>query len=108
KHPLIARKVEAHAGSLPKKWGFLTVSHKNVVTSALKPGPDGSAILRVYEAGGKSASGVKIDFAGVVEAGYDSNLIEETGRKLDVRAGLDFDLRPYEIKTFKLQFKRAQ
>jgi alpha-mannosidase len=107
-HPLIARKAEAHAGSLPNRWSFLTVSHQNVVTSALKPGLDGSAVLRVYEAGGKAASGVKIAFAAAAEAGYESNLIEETGRKLDVSGGLQFDLRPYEIKTFKLQFKRAK
>jgi alpha-mannosidase len=107
-HPLIVRKAEVHAGALPKRWGFLNVSHPNVATSALKPGPDGSAILRVYEATGKGASGVKVSFASSPESGYESNLMEDAGRKLDVSSGLQFDLRPYEIKTFRLQFKRSK
>jgi alpha-mannosidase len=107
-HPLVVRKTESHGGTLPKRWGFLTVSHGNVVTSALKPGPEGRAILRVYEAGGKSADGVKITFAATPVAGYDANLVEETGRKLDVSDGLRFSLRAYEIKTFKLQFGKSK
>ena len=86
--------------------GIADVSAPNVVVSALKPGPDGSAILRVYEASGKSTSGVKIAFTSGAEAAWDSNLMEETGRKLDASDGLRFDLRAYEIKTFKVQFKR--
>ncbi len=104
-HPLIVQKMEAHTGDLPKRWGFLKISHSNVVTSALKPGRDGSAILRVYEASGKNTSGVKVTFTSAPESGYESNLIEDTGRKLDVSSGLQFDLRSYEIKTFRLQFK---
>jgi alpha-mannosidase len=88
--------------------GFLTVSHGNVVISALKPGPEGSATLRVYEAGGKSADVVKITFAATPMEGYDANLVEETGRKLDVSDGLRFNLRAYEIKTFKLQFGKSK
>jgi alpha-mannosidase len=109
-HPLIVRKSEAHAGSLPSRWSFLSVSANNVITSALKPGqePDGSAILRVYEAGGKAARGVKVVFAAPVAAAYESNLIEQTGPKLNVADGLAFDLRPFEIKTFKLQFRGAR
>src|SRR5262249_32671295 len=107
-HPLIVRKAESHGGVLPKRWGFLTVSHADVITSALKPGPDGSAILRVYEAGGKSAEDVRVTFAAAPVAAYDSNLIEETGRKLDVSTGLRFNLRAYEIKTFRLQFGKSK
>jgi alpha-mannosidase len=107
-HPLIVRKAEPHAGSLGKKWGFLKVSHANVAVSALKPGPDGSAILRVYEAGGKSATGVKITFASAPQEAYEANLIEEAERKLDAGSGLSFDVHPYQIRTFKLQFNRAQ
>jgi alpha-mannosidase len=107
-HPLVVRKAESHAGTLPKRWGFLTVSHGNVVTSALKPGPDGSAILRVYEAVGKSIDGVKITFSAAPVAAYDANLIEQAGAKLDVSDGLRFNLRAYEIKTFKLQFGKSK
>jgi len=107
-HPLIARKVEAHAGNLPKRWSFLTVSHPNVVVSALKPGRDQSTVVRIYEAAGKSTSGVKIGFAGTLDAAWESNLLEDSGRKLAATNGLAFDLHPYEIRTFKLQFQRAR
>jgi alpha-mannosidase len=104
-NPLIVRKMEVHPGDLPKRWGFVKISHPNVVISALKPGRDGSAILRVYEAGGKNTSGVKVTFTSAPESVNESNLIEDTGRTLDASAGLLFDLHSYEIKTFKLQFK---
>jgi alpha-mannosidase len=107
-HPLIVRKSDAHAGTLPSRWSFLTVSAKNVVTSALKPGPDRSAILRVYEAVGEAARGVKVTFAAPLAAAYESNLIEQTGPKLDSADSLAFDLRPFEIKNFKLQFRGAR
>jgi alpha-mannosidase len=102
-HPLIVRKAAPHAGSLPRRWGLMTVSQPNVVTSALKPGLDGTAVLRVYEAGGKSTPGVRISFALPVKGASESNLVETAGAEINASDGLRFDLRPYEIKTFRLQ-----
>ena len=48
--PLIAAKATTHTGELPQRWGLLEVTPSDVVVSALKPGRDGTAILRVYEA----------------------------------------------------------
>jgi alpha-mannosidase len=105
-HPLIIKKSTAHPGSLPKRWGLLEVSESNIVVSALKPGPKGSVILRVYEAAGKSSSGVKVRMQTRVTAANESNLMEDTTGKLEVNNDtLQFDLRPYEIKTFKLQLQ---
>lgn len=55
--PLMARKATPSAGPLPKRFAWLDVSHPNLVVSALKPGPEGSVIVRVYEAEGRGASG---------------------------------------------------
>src|SRR5262245_19418380 len=105
-HPLITKKSAAHPGLLPKRWGLLEVSEPNVVVSALKPGPQGTVILRVYEAGGKSSSGVKVKIQTKVAAANEANLMEDTGRRLEANNDtLQFDLRPYEIKTFKLQLQ---
>ena len=52
-HPLVARTVASHPGVLPKRWGFLEIAPQNVVVSALKPGPEGTAVLRIYEAAGQ-------------------------------------------------------
>ena len=54
-HPLLCRAVLPHAGNLPARWGLLEVSNPGVVVSALKPGSQGVAVLRVYEATGRPA-----------------------------------------------------
>ena len=59
-NPLIVRTVPKHVATLPGRWGLLEVSAPNVVTSALKPGRDGSVILRVYESGNQPTQGVRI------------------------------------------------
>lgn len=108
-HPLITKKSSAHAGLLPKRWGLLDVSEPNIVVSALKPGTKDTAILRVYEAGGKGSSAAKVKIQAKVAAAYESNLMEDAGRKLEINNDtLQFDLRPYEIKTFKLQLQPPQ
>jgi alpha-mannosidase len=102
-NPLLARKASPHPGPLPRRWGLLEISHPYVVASALKPGPQGSTILRVYEATGRPAQGVTIRLASDILEAQEVNLMEDPGRKLDAPGGtLPVDLRPFEIKTFRL------
>ncbi len=106
-NPLMARKLATHAGSLPERWGLLEVSDPSVVVSTMKPARDGSAIVRVYEATGRPRKEVTIRFhpGGTVSA-REANLMEDAGRELKPSDGaLQFDLGPYEIKTFKLQWR---
>ena len=108
-NPLLARKVAKHPGILPKRWGLLEISHPNVVLTALKSGRDGSAVLRLYEASGRPTAGVKIKLNARIKAAEESNLIEAAGRRLSAQDdALQFDLRAYEVKTFKLQLKPAK
>jgi alpha-mannosidase len=107
-NPLIVRKVSQHAGILSKRWGLFEVSHSNVVTSALKPGRDGGVVLRVYEASGRRTEGVKIKFRSPLVSVHETNLIEEATRKLNVQNNmLEFDLGPFEIKTFSLDLRQT-
>ena len=64
-------------------WGLLEITPHNVVVSALKPGPDGTAVLRVYEAAGQ-ATDAKIRLSAQVAAAEEVNLMEDPGRKLPV------------------------
>jgi alpha-mannosidase len=106
-NPLIARAVSPHKGELPARWGILDVSQDSVVTSALKPGNDGTAVLRVYEAAGKPAQRVRVTFHAPIEHPRDANLIEDAGAELEMdHDSIVFDLRPFEIKTFKFTMKR--
>ena len=104
-HPLLARAVASHPGVLPKRWGFLDVTPRNIVVSALKPGADGAAVLRLYEAAGRPTS-ARIHFAAQVLAAEEVNLLEDPGGKLAVADNaLHLDFRPFEIKTVKLRLQ---
>ena len=108
-HPLIICKGAQHGGILPKRWGLLEVSHPNVVTSTLKPGRGGTTVVRFYEATGKATTGVKIKFQAKIIVANEANLMEDAGRKLGIQNDtLQFDLGPYEIKTFQVQLQQMQ
>ena len=108
-HPLLTRKSATHAGALPKRWGLLEFSAPNVVLTALKPGPDGSTILRVYEAAGQATPGVRIKLNARLTAANEANLLEDSERALRVKNGtVEFDLHSFEIKTLKLRFQSAK
>ncbi|HBE42706.1 MAG TPA: hypothetical protein DDW27_16185 [Bacteroidales bacterium] len=106
-NPLLCRKSGIHEGKLPKVWGLLEVSKPNVVLSALKPGPDGSTILRLYEASGRATKEVAIRSRAKINSAWEANLIEDTGSKLKVAMDtVQFDIGPFEIKTIKLQLEK--
>jgi alpha-mannosidase len=101
--PLMARMVAPHDGELPSKWGLLGISQDNVVISALKPGKGGTVVLRVYEAAGRPARGVWVSFRARIGQVNEANLLEEAGSEIKSAAdGFSFDLKPFEIRTFKL------
>ena len=103
-NPLIARKVSIHEGILPARWGLLNVSDPHVVVSSLKPGRDGTAVLRVYEATGCPRRGVKVALRPGLASANAVNLLEDAGDPLPVEGnGVTFDLRPFEIKTIALK-----
>jgi alpha-mannosidase len=103
-NPLIVRKTSVHAGAMPKTWSLMDVSNPHVVVSAVKPSRDGEVAVRVYEAAGQAAPGVRMHFTRRVVAARAANLIEDPGEQLAVRDNaVSFDLRPYDIKTFRVR-----
>jgi alpha-mannosidase len=105
-NPLIVRTVAPHRGVLPKRWGILEVSADDVVASALKAGRDGTTVLRVYEAGGQAASGVRVNFHVPIAEAREADLIEDAGANIASSGdALVFDLKPFEIRTFKFRVK---
>ena len=105
-HPLLARTVASHPGVLPKRWGLLEITPQNVVVSALKPGQDGSVVLRLYETAGQPTD-VKIRLLAQVVTAEEVNLMEDPGNKMTITDNfLQFGLRSFEIKTIKLQLQR--
>jgi alpha-mannosidase len=107
-NPLLVRKAAPHAGPLPNRWGLLEVSAPNVVLSALKPGRDGTTILRLYEAEGKSTPEANIQWHAKIISAHEVNLMEDPLRKLKVSHDtLHFGLHPFEIKTFSVRLHRV-
>jgi alpha-mannosidase len=108
-NPLIVRKMSSHSGSLPKTWGLLEVSPANVVLSALKPAKDGMTVIRIYEASGQATTGATIKLHAKVLSANEANLMEDSGAKVKVsQHTLQFDLHPFEIKTFKVRLGSAK
>ena len=108
-HPLLVRKVPPHPGTLPSRWGLLEISPANVVLTSLKPGLGNTTVLRVYEAHGKATPGARIKLNAKIEAAHEANLLEDSGRELEIKENaLQFDLHPFEIKTFKLHLQTSR
>jgi len=85
---------------------MLEASQSGVVVSALKPAKDGSAVLRIYEAAGKPVHAGSVRFGVAISRVQEANLIEDALKDLEVRGdGFSFDLKPFEIRTFKLVLK---
>src|SRR5262249_3798402 len=102
--PLLCRKVLPHSGDLPARWGLLEVSSANVVVSAFKPGRDGTAVLRVYEAAGRATPATRIAFKARVVEARTANLLEDPEAELPVEQNaISLDLRPYQIRTIRLR-----
>ena len=102
-HPLMTRKATTHTSKLPARWGLLDISQPNVVLTALKPGPDHSTILRVYEADGKTTPDVAVHFHTRISHASEANLLEDSGSALKIKKDtIRFDLHPFEIKTIKV------
>ncbi len=100
--PLLTFKASPHKGSLPNRWGFVSISDSNVVATSLQPGPHGTANLRLYEASGKATKGVHVWLGANVSSAVETNLLNDSIRRLPVRDGLvTVDMHPFEIKTIR-------
>ncbi|MDG3006373.1 alpha-mannosidase [Paludisphaera mucosa] len=105
-HPLIARTVGSHEGSLPTSRAFVDVSAPNVVVSSLKPARGGGVALRLYETSGRPAPATVVKLPADIVAAGEADLLENVPALAAVAAGsVSVDLAPFQIKTLVLQRK---
>ncbi|MFQ6096483.1 MAG: glycoside hydrolase family 38 C-terminal domain-containing protein, partial [Armatimonadota bacterium] len=104
-NPLIVRKVVGGSGELGSSGGFAETRPAGVVLSAIKP-VGGATLVRVYEARGRRARG-SVTFGQQIAAARSADLLGEPERQkvFFAERRLEFHLRPFEIKTFLVQFK---
>ncbi len=90
-------------GDMQTEKSFVSFSKNNIVLDALKKSQSGDAyILRIYEAKkerGEVKANIGFDIAKVIE----TNLMEEEEREIKVKDNsFKFNLKPGEVKTFKI------
>ena len=106
-YKLQATPVEAHAGTLPQRYSFVTVKDSDVVLTAIKKAEDSSSlILRFYEWAGKTAD-VKIQIPKGATGATLANLLEVSeGSALSIEGGdtVTVPTHPYEIVTVKVDY----
>ncbi|HSL29857.1 MAG TPA: alpha-mannosidase [Anaerolineales bacterium] len=105
--PLMARLVPANlGGDLPASFGWAEVDTDHVVLETVKKAEDENAwIVRVYECKQYRSNAVTIAFGQPVRKAMECNLLEEDEAPVTFQGNeLEFAIRPFEIKTFKLWF----
>jgi alpha-mannosidase len=118
-NPLIGRKINSKIKILPEELSFLKIEPENLIVTSLKPKGNPTAsfsskennseegiILRFYEAEGKITSG-KIEFFRPIISAYNSNLLEERLKKLQIKENnLEIEVGNFEIVTKEIILKR--
>ncbi len=104
-YKLIPLPFGKHEGALSPEHSFLQVQSDNVIVSAVKKAEDENAlVLRFYEWAGKSGDVTLQLPTGAVSAS-ETNLMERPIADLSVSNGaVKVPIKPYEIKTIRVQF----
>jgi len=107
---LHATQVQAHTGSLPAEYSYVSVQPENVVLTALKKAEDSDALIfRVYEWAGKAGE-VKFHVPKGATSATVTNLMEKpegTAIKV-VDDTVTADITPFQILTVEVGYPPAQ
>ncbi len=102
-YPLLAMKYESEGGNLPQVQSFVDIDAQSVILDTVKKAEDDdSLILRFYEFGNKRDR-VKVNLAGGIKEVVECNLMEKELKKIAFTDNeFEFNVRPFEIWTFKV------
>jgi alpha-mannosidase len=103
--PMYAKVEQPHEGELQNNMSFIKINKDNVIVEVIKQAEESEhVIVRMYECHNKRTSvtgEVFKSFAEVVEC----NLMENDLNKVKSDSStFEFEIKPYEIKTFKIKF----
>lgn len=100
--PLSAQLSDHHTGILPSVYSVAELDTNHVVLDTVKLSEDGNdVVLRFYEAYGARGP-VRVRLHLPVGDIVETNLLEEPERAIALSEGeFTFDIKPYEIRTFK-------
>ena len=103
--PVLAVAARAKKGSKPAAYSFATLDVENVIIDAVKRCEDSrDLIVRVYEAYGQRGD-VSLTFGRRPKRVTECDLMEENDAPVRLKgATIRFHVKPYELRTFKVQF----
>lgn len=104
--PFTVKVEEAHEGKLADVLSFFNVNKENVIIEVVKKAEDSEAvILRMYEYQNRRTAVKCCTFGAILEIA-ECDLLENEIMKLQPKdSSFSFEIKPYEIKTFKVSFK---
>jgi len=108
-YPFLAINLEGDGGNLPTKCSLVNVEASSVILDTIKKAEDDdSIILRFYEYGNQRDI-ARVNFYLKVKEIVECNLMEKGIKKIDFKnSELKFEVKPYEIKTFKIKIKSRE
>lgn len=107
-NPIIAVQTDGiEKRSLDDSVSFASISNDNVIIRAIKMAEDDNAvIIRVNEANGKTHRNVSLKIFKEIGEAYEVNGLEEEIKKLKPKThSISFNIKPFEVRTFKLVYK---
>lgn len=104
--PMYAKLSEAHPGQLPSEFSLAKVDQPNVIMEVVKKAEDSDdLIIRMYECYNRRTL-AKLDFFFELAGVWECDLMENELGPVDYNQNsFRFEIKPYEIKTFKLKLK---
>lgn len=104
--PMYAKVTEAHSGNLPAELSFVSLDRDNVVVEVVKKAEDSEdIIIRLYECYNRRSK-VNLTFFKDLSNVWECDLMENNINTVEFKGNnFEFEINPYEIKTFKLSTK---
>ena len=101
--PMYTKLEIAHEGVLPAEFSFVKVNKENVVVEVVKKAEDSDAIIiRLYECRNRRDN-VRLTFFKELAEVWECDLMEHNTEKIEAQGRkFEFEIKPYEIKTFKV------
>ncbi|WP_273327407.1 alpha-mannosidase [Vallitalea guaymasensis] len=104
--PLYTRLEQAHEGFLPRELSMIQVDQENVIIETIKKAEDSDdIIIRLYECYNRRCE-VTIKFFSELNEVIECNMMEKELENIPVdNMSFHFQIKPYEIRTFKVKLK---
>jgi alpha-mannosidase len=106
-HPLLTKVEAPHSGPLPEALSLMGVDCGNVIVEVVKQAEDGDElVVRMYEAFNRRGP-VEMTFDREISSIEECDLLERSLDKGPLQVDgsrVRFDIRPLEIRTFKVKF----